>query len=206
MPVIFQKSNTIETIAVWKIETDDLFETPQEKLSTGALREFQILRNKQKMACRKLVSIFAGNKLEIIYDSFGKPYLKEDKREISFSHSGDYAAMMLTGLFAGIDFELIRPKVLNIIHKFMNEAELESLSSENAVEHAHVYWGAKESLYKLYGKQQLIFKEQILIKPFTYTNSSGNFQAKLKAPGINKTFDLRYEKMFGYMLVHISNS
>jgi 4'-phosphopantetheinyl transferase len=205
MPLILNHSNIYDHVALWRITDEEFNDRLPLLKQNNSLSEKQNQRIRQRRACLELVSVYAGRGKEIYYDSHGKPHLSEDNRKISFSHSGEYAAMMLSDQFAGIDFELIRPKVLNIIHKFLNPPELESILPDHAAEHAHVYWGAKEALYKVYGKQQLIFKEHILLTPFIYKEPKGHFYARIETDDFKKEFKLYYEKMFGFMLVYIVN-
>lgn len=205
MPVVYDSYNKVDKVAVFQIGSEDFLHHDNTNTGTTALKNFSLRKIKQKEACLKLVSLYAGQSKEVNYDSYGKPYLVNDNRHISFSHSNEFAAMMLSEKDAGIDFELIRPKVINIMHKFLNQPELNSLSEVNTVEHAHVYWGAKESIYKVYGKQQVLFKEHILLEPISYLESTGYFNATLKIQDLERNFTLFYKKMFGYMLVHIVN-
>lgn len=202
MSLIFEYKNNSDLVAVWQILQEDYGAFMPKPALNLAMQNRRIM---QKNACLRLVSLFAGVDQEIIYDTHGKPHFTIGTRQVSFSHSGDYAAIMISDSNAGIDFELIRPKVMNIIHKFMNEEELKSLNGVFQAEHAHVYWGAKEALYKVYGKQELIFKNNIIIDPFSYTANKGYFKAKLIVNDYKKNFRLYYEVIKGYMLVHIVN-
>ena len=57
---------------------------------------------------------------QIKYDDKGKPYLKDDTRHISISHSHDKLAIIVNETEAtGIDIELIRDKVLKIKHNLL---------------------------------------------------------------------------------------
>jgi len=202
MPVILSHNNHHDMVALWQITKEEFSAREQG----NSIQNLQNQRQRQKLACLSLANLYTGGNSNIFYDVHGKPHLANDPRNISFSHSGEYAAMMLSDRHAGIDFEMIRAKVLNITHKFLNENELESLHEIHRVEHAHIYWGAKESLYKVYGKQQLSFRENLLIEPFPYESSKGYFKAAIVTESNRKNFTLYYEQMFGYMLVYVVNS
>ena len=203
MPLILHRVNKADQIGLWQIAAGEFSGAPSPVSS--ALKDLQQLRENQKLACLQMVSLFTVPGQEIYYDSHGKPHLLKDSRQLSFTHSGNYAAIMVSERYAGIDFELIRPKVLNIIHKFLNDDELRSLSPGREIEHAHVYWGAKESLYKVYGKQQLLFKEHLLIDPFHFEKPNGYFSARIDVSDLKKEFSMYYEIISGYMLVYILN-
>jgi hypothetical protein len=156
-------------------------------------------RKKEYIVARILVSQLTGkSNVRIVYDKHNKPFLENLKQHISISHSHNLLAIILDGHKTGIDIEMIREKIIRIRDKFMSDAELKSLQKENIAEQITVYWCAKESLYKLYGKKGLAFKKDIFIEPFEYlekgiikgwiTQSSGDSLMK-------KSFLLNYEKL-----------
>ena len=79
---------------------------------------------------------------------------------------------------------------------------MESLEAASRIEHLHVYWGAKECLYKAYGRRQLDFKGHIHIDPFAYDLSKGYFTGQVKKEAFVGHFELYYEKIDDYMLVY----
>ena len=50
---------------------------------------------------------------------------------------------------------------------------MKSLQPKTRMEHLSVYWGAKEALYKAYGRKKLEFKQHILVEPFKYNLKKG---------------------------------
>ena len=90
----------------------------------------------------------------------------------------------------------------------MSDAELKSLQKKNQDEQLTVFWCAKESLYKLYGKKELAFKKNLIIEPFQYAEK-GNIKGWIKNSSVNKSFALQYEKLNSgndnYMLVYVIN-
>ena len=50
----------------------------------------------------------------------------------------------------------------------MNEEELNCLSANNRLEHLHLFWCAKEALFKSYGQKQLDWKTEYCIAPFEF--------------------------------------
>jgi len=84
----------------------------------------------------------------------------------------------------------------------MNPKELNSLRENNHIEQLYVYWGAKEALYKLYGKRALHFKENLLIEPFEY-KGKGVINGCISIGKMKETYSLHYEKISDYMLVYV---
>jgi len=132
-------------------------------------------RKKEWLVARILVEVMTGKKdIQIQYDERNKPSLIDSKKYISLSHSHDLLAVILDDSETGIDIELVKSKILRIKEKFMSKKELNSLQKGNEAEHLTVYWCAKESLYKLYGKKELAFKENLIIESFQYSEKESS--------------------------------
>ncbi len=164
-------------------------------------------RKKEWLVSRILAEHIIGEKnIRIVYDEYNKPSLHGSNLHISLSHSHDLLGFIVDEAATGIDIEIIKPKIFNIKHKFMSKMELLSLQEENNAEQLTVYWCAKESLYKLYGKKELEFKENLPIEPFKY-EEKGIIKGWIKNSVMNTCFNLPYEQLnLGkerYMLTYI---
>ncbi|WP_109302274.1 4'-phosphopantetheinyl transferase superfamily protein [Aquimarina sp. AU474] len=120
------------------------------------------------MSVRHLLAVFGYSDHDLYYDEFGKPHLNDGK-QISISHSFDFAGIIISDKLVGIDIEKQREKINRIAHKFVNPGEKDYLKSQNLdeVRALTVIWGAKESLYKLYATAGLSFEQHIYISSFT---------------------------------------
>jgi phosphopantetheinyl transferase len=97
-------------------------------------------------------------------DENGKPLLSGSNAEISISHSYPYvAAIMHPTSPVGIDLEQPKAKLKSIAPRFLNHAELEL--AQNDTHKLCILWCAKETLYKIYSKRGLIFRENLEILP-----------------------------------------
>ena len=140
------------------------------------------------------------HKNELNYNDNGKPYLINDSRHISISHSHEMLVVIMNELEeTGIDIEIIRDKILNIKHKFLSVNEL--LDTKDDVEKLIIYWAAKETLYKIYGVLGVDFIKHLYIKPFK-KDLKGIIIGTIKLPTLNATFKLHYERIKEYMLVY----
>lgn len=147
-----------------------------------------------------LINHLLNTDIEIIYDENGKPHLLNDTRHISITHSRDKIAIIVNDYEkTGIDIEIIRDKVLKIKHKFLSESELEN--AENDPEKLLIYWGAKESLYKIYGLKEVDFIKNLHIKPFIKHNL-GTIIGTIDLLNFNHSFELNYLKIDDYILVY----
>ena len=209
--IIFQTKNENESIVVCSfdenIETE--FSALENSLSVQETSDIKNIRNKlfrhQKMAGRVLLNQLLGETGKIEYNEHGKPLLKSHPFDISFSHCKEKVAVMLSRKTAGIDIQDISSKIRRIVHKFMNQPELDSLKEETYEPHATLYWCAKEALYKAYGERQLVFTDNIIVEPFSFIPGSGSFNGSIVLNNSRKDFILRYEIIGIFALVYIWN-
>lgn len=136
----------------------------------------------------------------IEYDEKGKPFLKDDTRHISLTHSHDKLALIVNEQEAtGIDIELIRDKVQNIKHKFLSAPDL--LETENDPEKMIIYWAAKETLYKIYGLKEVDFIKHLFVDPFI-KNNSGTIIGHINLENFSASYELFYKLIDNYVLVY----
>ena len=86
-------------------------------------------------------------KKEIIYNSYGKPYLKNNELYFNISHSYEYTVLVISNKEVGVDIEkvTIRPKVME---KVFDEDEKKLIKSD---EDFTIMWVKKESYVKYLG-------------------------------------------------------
>jgi phosphopantetheinyl transferase len=187
-------------IGLWKItETEEelfkmLLKTGFDPSTTYQTKNKQ--RLKQWIATRLLLNSFF-DEAKIIYDDLGKPHLDNDWR-ISISHSNEFVAIILNNNDnCGIDIEKISDKVARIKHKFLNHLDLKTVIPNK---HLTLYWGAKEALYKYYGKKEVLFIENLFIEDFS--ESSKSFSGRIDMPKFKKTLPMEYEIIEDYILTY----
>jgi 4'-phosphopantetheinyl transferase len=162
------------------------------------------LRKRQWLACRALLRhLLHPCSAEISYDVFGKPFLSSGTHHISVSHAGEFAAAICAeDIRVGIDIEKLRDRIERVKERFMVKGELESLDPESRLEHLYLHWCGKEALYKLNGKPELDFRNDIYIHPFDYLcNTNNRCKATLTIDGCQKDYNLYFQKTDEYMLV-----
>jgi homoserine trans-succinylase len=82
----------------------------------------------------------------------------------------------------------------------MNKKELEDCAGKMNLKALHIYWGAKEAIYKFYGLKTTNIKTDIYILPFEISKS-GKLIGKFKN---EKVVNLNYEVTEEYVLVYTS--
>lgn len=210
MPLLIQeKINSKASWALWNITEDESSLLNMLNLSSKEKTELAIIKNITRrlewLASRSIIKQLAQlhqiEQAEVVKDQYGKPHLSGSTGYLSLSHSFPYAAAIIhMEKEVGIDVEKSRDQLFRIRHKFLNPEELSSTG--NNIHKLCVYWAAKEAIYKINGKGGLIFKENILIKPFNL-KQKGTLEALLSINQVKESYTLHYRR---FMEVHICYS
>ena len=133
-------------------------------------------------------------------DIEGKPYFNNHSLHLSLSHSFPYVAALLhTQNSAGIDIEQPKSKLLKVAPRILNSKELTDAGQDEIK--LCVYWCAKESLVKVYGKKDLVFATEMSIDSFRL-ESCGIITGHIKKNEINLTIPLNYQIFKDFVMVH----
>jgi 4'-phosphopantetheinyl transferase len=209
MPLAFIRELDNQTrLGLWKIEeiNDDLKKLvnlePNEEIQYASFKSE--IRKKQWLGYRLLLKKILSPFPSILeYDIFGKPFIKNSDQFISISHSGEYAAVIVSKTTpVGIDIEQLKDRIHRIKDKFLSPEEDLHIGDENRLEKLYIAWGAKEALYKIHGKSEVEFQRDIFIESFDYLCSGlGNCHARMITPEGYGDYDVYYQKIDNYMLV-----
>mgnify|MGYP005992403173 CR=1 FL=1 len=167
--------NNNTKVLIWKISESfeelsfgiDLTENSQNRVESMKSE----LHQRGFLSVRHLLKEVGFNDSDLWYDEFGKPHLKNGKH-ISITHSFTFSGIIISDVNpVGIDIEMQRDKILKIAHKFTPFQEYKTIANHDAlVSKLTIVWGAKESLYKIYGKKKLRFLENIYIEDFRFAD------------------------------------
>ncbi len=194
------------SFAIWKIE-----ETAEQLYSQLQLKNHETeylntlingKRNLHWLSTRVLLRTMLNTDeyIDCQIDEHGKPYLTNFPHHISLSHSYDYAAVMISkNSPVGIDIELIKNKIERVARKFMSLAEMDFINPDHRIEHLYICWCAKEAVYKMYGKKNISFLENIKLSPFEWADS-GSFPASLNAESKDHPYLVHFQKFNNYMV------
>lgn len=209
MPIVWSKNLAKKgKIAIWEISESEEELYNMLQLDEKEQQHFQTLslaRQKQWLGSRVLLRTLLQTEqtIELNIDEQRKPFLNNFPFEISISHANHMAAVIIyEGKKVGIDIEKISERILKIKNKFLSTEELDFVSSTNELEQLHVCWGAKESLFKLYGKGSLPFIEGIKINAFEYSKT-GQVAASIAIPAYHANFNVQYLKHEDFMLTWV---
>lgn len=195
-------------LGVWKIEeaTDELLGmlnlTSMEEEIYSKLKTEQRRRQwlSYRITIKRLLNL--DKVLDINYDKKGKPKILNHYLRISVTHSGIFSAAILhKKKQTGIDIEKISERIHKVKHKFLSQQESKALPQEQTTEALHVYWGAKEAIYKMQNLGNLSFSEHIYIHPFRL-NQDTIVHGEIRYDSRNRHFALSYERIEDYMLVY----
>jgi 4'-phosphopantetheinyl transferase len=196
-------------LGIWKIEEDEAFFLQQLDLQPVEQAELAPVKGRRRLewlASRYLVhDMLLGHghddRVPVLKDDCGKPHLWGTPFHLSFSHSYDFVAVILANAPAGVDIQKFVPKIGAIAHKFMREEESACLAAETRLEHLHIFWGAKEALYKAYGRRELDFRQHIFVEPFEF-KTEGETPARVIKDDFNAAYRLVFEKIENHFLVY----
>ncbi|HYW95303.1 MAG TPA: 4'-phosphopantetheinyl transferase superfamily protein [Bacteroidales bacterium] len=158
-------------------------------------------RKLEWLSVRNLINEMTGRESKIIYNAERKPFLKGNSYSISISHSHHLTSILLSkDKRVGIDLEYMSHKISKVSFKFINEQEF--ITEDPALNRFHLYihWCAKEALYKICDKQDINFRENLTLFPFS-PSEEGRIKGRvLNMHGI-EDFPLFYKKYNNYAIV-----
>ncbi|MCH3883348.1 4'-phosphopantetheinyl transferase family protein [Tenacibaculum aquimarinum] len=191
------KSLTVDNntkVLIWKIEESfnelnaDIVLTENSQTRLDGMKSE--LHQRGFLSVRHLLKEAGYTDNDLFYDEFGKPFLKDGKH-ISITHSFTFSGLIISDdKHVGIDIEKQRDKILKIAHKFTPIEEYKTIANHDAlISKLTIVWGAKESLYKIYGKKKLLFLHHIYIEDFKFedekTTGEIRYQGEINSYGIH---------------------
>jgi phosphopantetheinyl transferase len=200
-------------IAVWRVtEMHTYFAKrlpPAPAEEQDLLARMQPKAQAERLASRYLLHLLKGADYTFQKDVFGKPFLhnslNDNDFEISLSHSHGRVAVMYAPQACGIDIQKEDLRLAKLQNKFLSETEQNALNPQNPLSDLHVYWGAKEALYKAYGKRGVDFKTQLFVEPMPAIAGRAMLKTKgfWQKEGLKQNYNIFYKKISKYYLVFV---
>ena len=120
---------------------------------------------------------------------------------ISITHAHRVAAAMMSKTFVvGLDVEAERPQLFKIANKFLHPEEKLHIRPDRVLQDLHVYWGAKEALFKIWKKGEVDFSHELRIDPFEATEV-GQTTGRILKNGQTIECNIHYQHVENYHLV-----
>jgi phosphopantetheinyl transferase len=192
-------------VFIWKIEeTIDQLQLGISLTQSSSSRLNSMkseLHQKGFLSIRHLLKEVGYTDADLIYDEFGKPHLKDGKF-ISITHSFTFTAIIVSDdAPVGIDIEKQREKILKIAHKFTPFEEYKTIANVDAlISKLTIVWGAKESLYKIYGKKKLRFLHHIYIEDFNFADEKTI--GSIRFDGKEASYTIEFLEFEGFICVY----
>lgn len=194
-------------LGIWETtEENDFFEN-QIHFFPEEIEELSLLKTRKKrewLSSRYLLHVLSEREIRgaCMKDSYGKPYLKDAHFHISISHSDDYTAVIGSPYSCGIDIQKWVPKIDRLAQRFISAKEWAYIPKIDALSYYHVLWGAKEALYKSYGKKALDFRSDMEIDPFVFNPDGFFFEGKIQKADLVQNYSLFCRQIDQMILVY----
>ncbi|MEQ8706083.1 MAG: 4'-phosphopantetheinyl transferase superfamily protein [Phaeodactylibacter sp.] len=210
MPLSIHHSiKPVGEIGIWDIEEQEDWFLSQLHLKVDEAEQLQRLKGRRRLewlAARQLIHQMSGRIDRALFrkDEHGKPYLEGSPYQISISHSHEKAAAIAAPDIVGIDIQHWVPKIERLAKRFLNKAELDQLhaAAPERLFQLHVLWGAKESLYKAYGRRQLDFCQHMKVGPINASLKRGTIYGQVHKAEYRQDFCIHYQQLNQYILVY----
>ncbi len=207
MPLVEKKYLQEDCLfGLWKI-TEDYDELLTQVIlveqDIERLNGFKNQRRKQEsLSVRALLSNLTYPGARIIYDEKRKPFLLDSSHHISISHSRDYTAILLSReRRIGIDLEYMSHDIARVSSHFLTKDEYITPDPGLSTLHMYIHWCAKEALYKICDKKDIIFNQNLTILPFE-PSLEGQMKGIHHGEDFTEIFDLSYWVDGNYVIVY----
>ncbi len=196
-------------LVVWHLtEPESFFSKNKAHFSASPkkLNEIHVEQRRREWLCSRFLGWSIAKDMEgacegVWSDSYNKPHIKNSNLHISISHAKPYVAVLVhKSKSCGVDIEEKKEKLIRLAPKFLIQDELNQTNQN--VGALALAWGAKEAIYKLYGRKQLIFKENIFLKRLDSIKSKGSISSELKLKNNVTNIELKYEQFENHILVY----
>ena len=163
MPLIDTFYDNNSKIGIWEIDNNDKLSKYNQWLSASYHPDVLNYKNKtriqQVFAARMLSNeLYPG--YELCQNKQKKPFLKPPDFYISLSNDNNYVAMIGSNIRCGIDIQSEKSNIKKIQHKFVNTYDCINNGNLNEL---MWLWCAKETLYKVFGVPEILFKEHLIV-------------------------------------------
>ncbi|SDS43113.1 4'-phosphopantetheinyl transferase superfamily protein [Polaribacter sp. KT25b] len=197
--------NKTTKVLIWKIEeTINELKTgitlsENSKIRLDAMKSN--LHQKGFLSIRHLLKELNLTDADVYYDEFGKPNLTNGSY-ISITHSFNFTAIIFSDERpVGIDVEKQREKILKIAHKFTPIEEYKTIANVDAlISKLTIVWGAKESLYKIFGKKKIRFLHHIYVDDFNFADNKTI--GEIRFDGKTDSYTIEFLEFEGFTCVY----
>ena len=174
-------------------------------LPSSFIERFHEGRSTERMhqlACAaSLIQNEYTDEVQIIRNEKGAPRLVGSSDHISISHTGDYMAIYLDKQNpVAIDIELQGRDIRSISRRFALDKEVEALQSAASPEPLLHLWGIKECLFKVIRRENVLFKEHLLLDSSRQANQLWHHDCHVAHPEVSASYSV-VSRIFGPLII-----
>lgn len=171
MPVCCTKRDADMDAYVWRIDESLDLLYKLAALSDAEVETYSAFRaesrKRQWLAVRACINSVIGRKVNIHYDSIGRPLLTDDSLKcISISHADSYVAVVFSkNQHIGIDIESMGRNYKKVASRYVSAGE-QAMFEQHSVPESHylpLAWCAKEAAFKALLLEDIDFVEDMQI-------------------------------------------
>lgn len=210
MPLVMTIEEPNMHIGIWSIdESADFFLSNLSPCVLADIDQPMFGKNKsdrkvlEYLCSRYLLQTIIGREQICLFRKTkeGQPYLENDNRKISLSHSSTHAAVIVSPLICGIDIEAVTERVKKVANRFLHSDEWQITGySDDNTRILTLLWSAKETLYKLHALKGLDFRSGIRLSNLQLADDGTGW---LDGRIINKGRDLFVKVYFRFLSDHV---
>ena len=190
-------------IGLWQIAENEGFFREDLPLSAGEEQELALhkgIRRMEWLAGRWLLHKLSGapQRLMMGKSAFSKPFfLDHPEQHCSLSHSQGIVGALLADKVCGCDVQVMVEKMPRIAGKFVSPDEMAFIHQHDTTvqfELFHIFWTAKESMYKAYGLKELDFRGHMRLEPFDWNGRRGQTIGWVEKGSVLQSYQLHFER------------
>ena len=206
MPLLKKIESSGAIMGIWQqtetlAELEALYEVHEsEKQMYDGFRNDR--RRKEWLTVRILLAALIGSDAEICYRDSGKPYLRDGRYCISITHTIGYVGIRLASHPVALDMEYYSERVLHLVPRYVAHSEMQYISMGDKITSALIIWSAKETLYKLFDFEDILFDEHMFVSHLDPTKSSGRFKGSIRKGGFHADVNLNFAVLGELILVY----
>lgn len=212
MPLVLHEQidlvNASGHLGLWQIAESEKDLAERLELSQAESEQLTEIKGQGRriefLAARRLLHQLSGRVARgaLVKDEFGKPHLEDSDHHISISHTENLSAAVAHPDPCGVDVQLFVAKIGRLAKRFMGAAELAEVTDANRLIFQHLVWGAKEAMYKAYGRRELDFREHLFVDLTNIPLERGQTEGMLLKDDLKIRYRLNYRIWAkNYMLV-----
>lgn len=188
---------------IWQIAEDEAYfreDLPLQPEEETDLARYKGIRRLEWLAGRWLLHKLTGlpERLPLGKNAFAKPFfLDQPELHCSLSHSHGIVGALLADRICGCDLQVLVNKMPRLAPKFLHESEdrfIRQFDPAAQFDLMHVFWTAKESLYKAYGLKELDFRADMRVEPFEWTGDGAKAAGHIRKGDFDQAYRLHFEK------------